>query len=740
MSVLGEKSRGQINYDILDEGPESGLQRGIKRLFRNRRFLIILVVVIALLLRLWASLGLSLDFDEPVYMTAAGDYARLIQQGDWQGVIDYPENNEHPPLMKLLYALVILALGPKQEWWIVLSMARFVSAIFGTLAVLLVTLFDPLAGLFLALQTLVVKYTSQTYLEAIPLFASIGAVFAMLHTQKNASTARPDGWFWLSASALGLTAAGKYSYFPILFVILYLAIWEKKIGWKYLLLYLALVGLTFWLLDPALWRDPVNRLLGSVSFHGDYSQSQHVLQSGYPWYQPFLWVSRSWGARWHPEVFFNFGLDAIIFILALVGLPRVWKERRFVIVWLVVGMLALLLWPTRWPQYTLIVLPAFCLAAADGARNTIHWIREKESYWGWLRVMLPNPSAATLAAVILFASVAVIGSLVNAAVVSLNRLGWSQFNAITTPLPSNMVYQVMPLQDGRVLIATDAGAAIWKSGGTDADTWQVFTPDNSGLPDTEVLSLAQDAQGRLWFGTRGGLASYDGQDWQTYNAEEIGLAGDDILSIEPDAHGGLWVGTNTGAAYYDGQAWTAYTSTEAGLLDDLVLSMAVQPQTNGEAVWFGTRLGLSRFDPMTQEWTTFSGANAGVGDGGVADLMIDSQGRLWASQLGGGISVYNGNTWRQYRTANAGLPTNMVQEVYEYSPGQYWIATGIPNTPGGLITSFDENNNLWVTYRPGRSGYSGAETVSITQDPSGQLWFGTLTAGIDRYLPRQSNP
>lgn len=740
MSVLGEKSRGQINYDILDEGPESGLQRSIKRLFRNRRFLIILVVLIALLLRLWASLGLSLDFDEPVYLTAAGDYARLIQQGDWQGVIDYPENNEHPPLMKLLYTLVILALGPKQEWWIVLSVARFVSAFFGVLAVLLMALFDPLAGLFLALQTLVVKYTSQTYLEAVPLFASIGAVFAMLRTQKSGPTGRPDGWFWLSAAALGLTAAGKYSYFPIFFVIFYLAIWEKKIGWKYLLLYLGMAGLTFWLLDPALWRDPFNRLMGSVTFHGDYSQSQHVQQSGYPWYQPFLWVSRSWGARWHPEVFFNFGLDAIIFILALIGLPRVWKERRFVIVWLVVGMLALLLWPTRWPQYTLVVLPAFCLAAADGARSSLHWIREKESYWGWLRVMLPNPTTATLVAVILFASVAVIGTLANAVVVSLNRLGWSQFNAVTTSLPSNTVYQVIPLQDGRMLIATGAGAAIWQSGGAEADKWVIYTPENSGLPNAEVLSVAQDPQGLLWFGTRGGLASYDGQEWQTYSALDMGLAGDDILDIEPDGHGGLWVGTNTGAAFFDGQDWVSYTSNDAGLLDDLVLSLAVQPLENGEAIWLGTRLGLSRYDPSTQEWTSYSGTNAGLGGGGVADLMVDSQGRLWVSQLGGGISVYDGNAWRRYRSSNDGLPSNLVQEVYESSPGQYWIATGIPSIPGGLMTSYNEIDNQWITYRPGRTGYSGAETVSIAQDTSGQLWFGTLTAGLDRYLPRQSTP
>ena len=735
MSVLGEQSRGQINYDIYNEDPSGGLQRGLARLFRRRWFQVLVVVLFALLLRIWAGMGLSLDFDEPVYMTAAGDYARLIQAGDWQGVIDYQENREHPPLTKLLYSLVIVALGPKQEWWLLLTAARFISAIFGTLAVLVLALIDPLAGLFLACQTLVVKYTGQTYLEALPLFASLLAVYGMLRTRVTVS-ARPDGWFWLSAGALGLTAAGKYSYFPVMLVLLYLAIWEKKIRWPYLLLYLGLAGLTFWALDPHLWRDPLNRILASVSFHGDYSHSQHVIQSGYPWYQPFLWLSRSWGARWHPEVFFSLGIDSLILVLCVLGLRRSWKERRYVLVWMVVGMAALLLWPTKWPQYTLAVIPAICLAAAAGTRGVIDWLREKESYWGWLRVMLPNPTTATLVAAILFVSVALVGTLTNAVVVSLNRLGWSQINAITTPLPGNAVYQVLPLSDSRMLLATGHGVAFWEPGGAQADNWEVYNQGNSGLPDDEVLSASLDSQGNLWFGTRAGLAVYDGENWKSFSAQEMGLADDEILAVEATP-GGVWIGSNAGAAFFDGRVWKSFAGQSSGLLDDLVLSIAVQPDG---VTWFGTRLGISRYDPATQAWTTFTCQNAGLGGGGVADLMIDRRGRLWAGLLGGGLSLYDGTSWRHYRTSNSDLPTNLVESIYEAAPGEYWVATGIPNVPGGLLSRYNENSKSWQIYRPGRTGYSGGEIVTIAQDASGQMWFGTLTSGIDRYLPRNPRP
>jgi hypothetical protein len=182
------------------------------RSFWARRRALIGVVLLGLLLRAWAALLLPTDFDEPVYLNAAFDYARSIQTGDLNGVIDYPANREHPPLVKLFYALNVLALGGQSTWELALLASRFTSAVFGALAVLLVALAGgPLAGVMLALHTLTAKYTSQAYLEALPLFASIAAVLSF-----ERSKAVSDKWFWLSAIAMGLTAAAKYAYFTIL--------------------------------------------------------------------------------------------------------------------------------------------------------------------------------------------------------------------------------------------------------------------------------------------------------------------------------------------------------------------------------------------------------------------------------------------------------------------------------------------------------------------------------------------
>ena len=43
----------------------------------------------------------------------------------------------------------------------------------------ILALVDPLAGGLLAVHTLFIKYTSQAYLEALPLFAGLAAVLAL---------------------------------------------------------------------------------------------------------------------------------------------------------------------------------------------------------------------------------------------------------------------------------------------------------------------------------------------------------------------------------------------------------------------------------------------------------------------------------------------------------------------------------------------------------------------------------
>jgi hypothetical protein len=377
---------------------------------------IIVVILIALGLRLRAVDLLPIDYDEDDYLLAGQHYAKAIVEGEWGEIIRYDYNLEHPPLAKLVYGVILSRLPqvpevpqkptsaapakslPEAQF----RAARLTSAAFGVLEVLVVAFLSPLAGLFLAIHTFTIKYTSQVYLEALPSLTSAIAVLAYVK-----SKGKWNGWLVFSAVALGLTVASKYMYCVagIAILIHWLLSLRAPQGrsnpqlsrglpfdyaqdklqryapcndnWGPIIAWGLLALAVFFVADPFLWPDPLGHLKASLLFNTAYSQSEHVQRAGLPLWQPFVWLAQS--VPWHPGVF-RVSLDVLITALALLGLKRLWQKHSIFAIWLAVALGFLLIWPTKWPQYILILTVPLSLAAADGFQATVweplsHWLR-----------------------------------------------------------------------------------------------------------------------------------------------------------------------------------------------------------------------------------------------------------------------------------------------------------------------------------------------------------------------------
>jgi len=357
---------------------------------------ILIVVTVGLELRDIALQNLPIDYDDDDYLGATIHYANALRAGDIAELINYEYNFEHPPLSKLFYGLAILPLPetvplpqkppsapiaaslPEPHF----HFARLQSVIFGTLEVLLLALVNPLAGLFLAIDTWQIKYTSQIMLEPLPSFTSLLAVFAYLKSKR-----RLNGWLLLSSAALGLTVAGKFQYGIIAIAILIDWIWRDReagesrrqfwsISWfHWILVWGGLAVLVFFIANPRLWSDPVGRLFQAVQFHFNYARSDYVQQVGYPPWQPFVWLFQP--VPWHPGVFLIVA-DVLITILAFLGFRRAWREERVFPLWLGLALVFLFFWPTKWPQYILMLTAPLCFCAAIGFQGLV-W----EPVRGW---------------------------------------------------------------------------------------------------------------------------------------------------------------------------------------------------------------------------------------------------------------------------------------------------------------------------------------------------------------------
>ena len=350
----------------------------------GRAIAVIAIVLIAWQLRLHAVNTLHVDYDEDDYMRGAQEFNALMRSRDWPGFMETNYRQEHPPLAKIIMGAGLLAANetqilpdrptsaepdqnlPKEQ----LLTVRVTNAVFGVLTVFAFALVDPIGGLILAIHSFTIKYVSEVMLEAVPALFSLISVMAYSWWQ-GGSKNRSRRWLVISAIALGLTAASKYIYCVVGIAILidwYISS-KNKTGIRKFIIEAVLCGilaiLVFVLFNPYLWPDPMGRIKESLLYHSAYSTgAAEVLSANFPVWQPLVWLNTTPKA-WQPDSLY-LAIDPLITILAVIGLKDLWKKQRVYVLWLGTALFFLFLWPTKWPQYIIILTAPLAFAASKG--------------------------------------------------------------------------------------------------------------------------------------------------------------------------------------------------------------------------------------------------------------------------------------------------------------------------------------------------------------------------------------
>lgn len=247
-----------------------------------------------------------------------------------------------------------------------------------------------------------------------------------------------------------------------------------------------------------------------------------------------------------------------------------------------------------------------------------------------------------------------------------------------------------------------------------------------GFSGGNVLSIAEDCEGNLWYGTEsGGLAILRDRTFTTYTAQD-GISDDRILAITQDRSGAVWVGTNGGGLDHaqpgsiDAKGFSAIT-TANGLSSNIILSLAAAP--NGD-LWIGTPDGLDRM--RGGEIKAFTSAD-GLSDDFVRSLHFDAQGTLWIGTRHG-LSQYRNGEFTSW-TALDGLGSDLVGAIAQApgdgSPGDnLWIGTlgGLTRMQHGRFHNYTQ-----------RDGLSNNIVTALHPDSDGTLWIGTDGGGLTRW-------
>jgi sugar lactone lactonase YvrE len=108
---------------------------------------------------------------------------------------------------------------------------------------------------------------------------------------------------------------------------------------------------------------------------------------------------------------------------------------------------------------------------------------------------------------------------------------------------------------------------------------------------------------------------------------------------------------------------------------DDVRALAVQ----GNYVWAGTWGGAIRWDSRDGSYLQYLYPQDGLAENDVLAVAVDPAGRVWFGTYSKGVSVFDGQAWTTYNTANSGLVSNQVNALATDGQGRLWIGT-----PSGL--------------------------------------------------------
>ena len=128
---------------------------------------------------------------------------------------------------------------------------------------------------------------------------------------------------------------------------------------------------------------------------------------------------------------------------------------------------------------------------------------------------------------------------------SYGRQAWGMENG----LPQNTVQALAQTKDGFIWLGTEVGLVRF-----DGNSFQVFDKNTSpALPGNDIRCLLAARDGSLWIGTSEGLARWKDGTVTAFTTKD-GLPQAEILHLAEDGQGRVRVGTSQGLAYFeDGQ-------------------------------------------------------------------------------------------------------------------------------------------------------------------------------------------
>ncbi|MCG3167463.1 MAG: hypothetical protein POELPBGB_03255 [Bacteroidia bacterium] len=266
------------------------------------------------------------------------------------------------------------------------------------------------------------------------------------------------------------------------------------------------------------------------------------------------------------------------------------------------------------------------------------------------------------------------------------------------------------------IIAANRGGGIYSFNGENFVRWEI----DETLNERVISCIAEDKQGKLWFGTSDfeGVYVFDGKKTMQYT-EDVGLPSNNINDIICDRKGKIWIATPNGVAKSDSLGFTKIEISE-DVTDNNIVSLF---EDNSGNIWLGG------FDGMIYRYDGKRIQKFDENKSPVLAIIQSKNGTLFFRTEENGFLVFSENKFTSLSQKD-GLSSDIVRSLVFDNNETLWAGT----QRGINKISFDAENKIRVRSYGFSEGFKSLEcnANSVLYDNEGHLWFGTAK-GITQF-------
>jgi len=261
--------------------------------------------------------------------------------------------------------------------------------------------------------------------------------------------------------------------------------------------------------------------------------------------------------------------------------------------------------------------------------------------------------------------------------------------------------------------------------------------DTVAAPGKNIDCMFQDRNGNYWFASNGeGVFLYNGSTL-THVTVKHGLCSNFVLSVQQDVNGNIWFSTRDGFCAFNGTTFTDYTQT-------IINAPAGNLQYVKGGLFFNHMDGICFYNGKTfinfviHPYNYRPEPNNMNRPYGVYSTLADKAGNIWFGTQSQGVCRYDGTNFTYLTDKNLAGPA--VRTLFEDRTGTLWFGNnggGLFRYDGKTLSNITEERNLGnpeflkgnFNDKPG----SLARVWAINEDAEGNLWIGTIDAGLWKY-------